>query len=74
MMWRSLEPHISAHANWQVRDLYFLHESSQGAGGEEAGGKVTQVWGWAGRQGWGGGWRPWDERPRRLPSGEVWAA
>ena len=54
MMWRSLEPHISAYASWQVGDFCFLHESSQGAGGEEAGGKVTQVWGWAGRQGWGG--------------------
>ena len=52
-MWRSLEPHISVHANWQVGDFCFLHESSQGAGGEEAGGKVTQVWGWAGRKGWG---------------------
>lgn len=54
-MWRSLEPHISARASWQVGDFCFLHESSQGAGGEEAGGKVTQVWGRAGRKGWWGG-------------------
>ena len=52
VMWRNLEPHISVHANWQVGDFCFLHGSSQGAGGEEAGGKATQVRGWAGREGW----------------------
>lgn len=51
-MWRSLESHISVDANWQVGDFCFLYGRSQGAGGEEAGGKVIQVWGWAGRKGW----------------------
>lgn len=32
-------------ANWQVGYFCFFHGSSQEAGGEEAGGKVTQEWG-----------------------------
>lgn len=52
MMWRGLEQHMGIDANWQVGDFCFLRGSSQGAGGEEAGGKVSQVWGWAGRKGW----------------------
>lgn len=49
---RGLEQHVSIDANWQVGDFCFLRGSSQGAGGEEAGGKATQVWGWTGREGW----------------------
>lgn len=52
MMWRGLEPHIGVDANWQAGYVCFFHGSSQGAGGKEAGGKVTQAWGWAGRKGW----------------------
>lgn len=51
-MRRGLEQHVSIDANWQVGDFCFLRRSSQGAGGEEAGGKATQVWGWTGREGW----------------------
>lgn len=45
VMWRGLEQHIGVDASWQVGDICFLRGSSQGAGGEQAGGKVTQVWG-----------------------------
>lgn len=67
-MWRSLEPHISARASWQV-EIFTFHESSQEQWGGAAGGKVTQVWGWGGEEGQVGG--PWDERSRRLPKQEV---
>lgn len=45
VMWRGLEQHTGVDASWQVADSCFLRGSSQRTGGEQAGGKVTQVWG-----------------------------
>lgn len=51
-MWRGLELHRDVDASWQVEDFFSLHGSSQGAGGEEVGGKGTQVCRWVGRKSW----------------------
>lgn len=51
-MWRGLEPHRGVDASWQAGDFFFPSWKQPGSRWEEAGGKGTQVWGWAGRKSW----------------------